>query len=98
MDKMKDIKLEKFDLAIKNGDFVIAPSTRQHQEHLLLAHPGEFRHAPFMGVGLTNYLLDDENSESLKVEIQEQFTADGMEIREINILDTGHIQIEAEYV
>lgn len=65
------------------GDIAWAESTRQHQRDILLAHAGEYRLSPGLGVGASDY-LDDEGKENLKREINRQFTKDGMTVKRID--------------
>lgn len=94
---MKDILLdENFDLMVKDGDFVIGDSTEQNKALLLLAQKGEFRQWPDTGVGINDYLEDDELSE-LGVEIQKQFELDGMKRLNIEVFENGNIVTDGEY-
>jgi hypothetical protein len=70
------------DLLIANGDFVTGESSQQHQSLLLRLKKGELRQYPRTGVGIDNYLLDD-NPGDVRQEIQRQFEADGLIVREI---------------
>jgi len=93
-----DIKVdENNDLLIKNGDFVIAESTLQHQNHLLIAEPGHFRQKPLLGVAISDFLLEDSNLEELAHKIQKEFEVDGMEISKIDIPSITEININAGY-
>lgn len=70
------------DLAFADGDFVRAESTQQHQSLMLRLKKGELRRFPKTGVGLDDFLLDD-NPGDVYGEIQRQFEADGMIVRKI---------------
>jgi hypothetical protein len=72
------------DLKIANGDFVVSESTAQHQSLLTRLKKGELRQFPKTGVGIDDFLLDDAPGDVFQ-EIQKQFEADGMVIREIDI-------------
>lgn len=86
------------DLAIRNGDFVIGESTKQHQNHLLIANKGELINNETSGVGLKNYLSDDEvDGAELKSVIQEEFEADGMSINKLRLNGIVESEIDAEY-
>jgi len=96
MAKVYDILLdESGDLAVKNGDLVIGESTNQHQRLLLKACKGEFKQTPLVGVGLINY-LKDENPGQMKTEIRKQLKADKMVIKRLEIVN-GEINIEGSY-
>lgn len=98
MAKIFDIALDsEFDLLIEGGDFVAVESTRQHQQCLLLAEPGEYKHNPVMGVGAYSYLNDDETLEDFKKAIQKTFEADGMGIEHLVVNANGNIDVTATY-
>jgi len=82
---MKDIKqTNKSDLYLDDiGDITWTESTLQHQRDILLAHEGEYRLNPNTGVGASDY-LDDEGQTNLKREINKQFTKDGMTVKSID--------------
>lgn len=93
---MEDILLDQdFDLLIQNGDLVIGPSSEQHQQLLLLSNKGDWRQFPMVGVGVREY-LKDEDENSMVGEIKEQFEMDGMEVKDIRIAN-GQIGIDAYY-
>lgn len=83
-------------MLIKNGDFVMGDATQQHQRRLLMAQKGEYKQHPLVGVGLRNY-IDDENPDDLKREIRMQFVQDGMGVRVIQVTPTG-LNIDAVYL
>jgi len=97
--EMLDIMLdENEDLLFKDGDFVIGDATLQHQRHLLKCEKGNIKSEPLTGVGIRNFLLDDEvNAPELKKEIQREFEADGMKIRKLKINELSNCEIEADY-
>ncbi len=73
---------ENFDLQFVGGDLVHGESTRQHQRLLLLTAKGEVREFPTVGVGLNDWILDDEFGD-LNGVIKRQFEADGMVLKKI---------------
>ncbi|QKX04878.1 oxidase [Aquimarina sp. TRL1] len=93
---MKDFLLDQNDdLLIKNGDFVTGDSTDKHQEHILIAHKGEFKEFPAIGVGISDYLLEDNLKDAIK-EIKRQFEYEGIKINKIEVAN-GEINIDASY-
>ena len=86
---------EENDLLIKNGDFVVGESTRQHQNLLLIADKGEFKQYPTVGVGILRY-LEDYNGDNLAREIRAEFNKDGMSVKEIRF-NGSKIDITANY-
>lgn len=72
------------DLKIADGDFAKGESTMQHQSLLVRLKKGELRQFPKTGVGIEDFLQDD-NPGDVHVEIQKQLEADGMVIRDIQL-------------
>ena len=72
------------DLMIANGDFVKGESTLQHQSLLIRLKKGELRQYPKTGVGIEEYLLDEEAGNAY-AEVRKQFEADGMSVGKIEI-------------
>lgn len=58
----RDIEVnENFEPVIKNGDFVISESDRQHVTDITFAHPGEFKFTPMLGFGAVLQLKKNQN-------------------------------------
>lgn len=87
---------ENGDLAEENGDFKFGESTHQHQRCILLAQKGEYKASPGVGVGIGDYLNDDDLAE-LGAEIQKQFELDGMKIKKLDVYENGRVDVDAEY-
>ncbi|MFK5855371.1 MAG: oxidase [Bacteroidota bacterium] len=99
MAKPIDILLDdNFDLMAKDGDFVLGDASLQNQQLILLSHKGEFKETPLLGIGLSNYLLDDSTIHEMHQEIQKQFSIDGMNVIEISGNTWESTNINAEYV
>jgi hypothetical protein len=93
---MTDILLDDtFDLAFENGDFLIGESTEQHQQLLLITNKGDWRENTTIGVGVKNWLKDEDNN-TLLGEIKKEFERDGMLVESI-ALDGESIIINAPY-
>lgn len=93
---MQDALLNKDnDLSFKNGDIEVGISVQQHQRMLLICPKGSFKKNPEVGVGVLNY-LEDENAADLFSEIKTQLSGDGMEIESIDI-SGGNLKIDAHY-
>jgi hypothetical protein len=84
------------DVDCKNGDFVVGESTFQHQQDLLSATEGEYKFDPLVGVGLAEFLDDEDPAEMMK-KIRQQFSLDGMSIKTAKINKSGKLEIEANY-
>lgn len=80
---------------VKNGDLVAGESTRQHQKILLLTHKGELRESPLRGVGLRDFINEEDNG-GLRIEIKREFESDGMAVKSIKARD-AKINVEALY-
>jgi len=85
------------DLACVNGDFVISDATCQHQKDLLVASEGEYKFDPVVGVGLYEF-LDDEDSGDMMRKVRIQFGKDGMNVKSAKINNAGIIEIDAPYI
>jgi|TARA_R110000823_G_scaffold309594_2_gene433958 hypothetical protein len=84
------------DILIRNGDFVIGESSLQHQEDILVAHKGEFKEYPEIGVGIDNELLN-ENPRQVLSQIRANFEYDGMRVKSLEVAANGNIVIDADY-
>ena len=94
--EVHDISLDPtLGIQVSSGDFLIAEATRQNQTLLLLCQKGEFKQHPTCCVGVETYLERSELA-GLNREILTQFSADGMDVREIST-NLPEIKIEAEY-
>lgn len=106
MAKTKGILLgDDLDLRIKpvlNSDgliisgLVIGDSIYQQQTMLMTINKGELKEKPLVGVGISDYLLDDVGGDAIIQEISSQFSNDGMRIFDLS-LSGGGIKIDARY-
>jgi hypothetical protein len=93
---MQDFLLdEEYDLKIENGDFVIGDSDAQNQLLLLLSAKGDFAEYPDSCVGARRFLETAETS-ALAREIDQEFTRDGMKVKEITI-NIPNVSVDASY-
>ena len=94
--EVHDIELdESQNIKTADGDFCIGEATRQNQTLLLLCQKGEWKQHPDRCVGVETYLERSELA-GLNREILTQFSADGMQVRDIKT-QLPEIKIEAEY-
>ena len=84
------------DLLVAEGDMVVGDAALQHQQDLLTANEGEYKFDPLVGVGLAEF-LDDEDSSAMMKKVRVQFGSDGMNVRMARINANGKIEIDAEY-
>lgn len=82
------------DLICFAGDFACGDSTYQHQVDLLWAKEGEYKQTPPTGVGLENYLLDEDRTDLLR-KIRMQFASDGMTLTQLEYVND--LKIRANY-
>lgn len=74
----QDIQVnESGELLIKNGDFVIDESDRQHVEHIVIANPGEFKETPNLGFGAINKIKSNADKYRFKRDLKIQLGFDG---------------------
>ena len=91
-----DIKLDETLVPeIKDGDFNIGESTRQHQQLLLLNEKGEIRRWPLRGVGIKTYLNEEDNGQ-MRLAIKREYEADGMEVTYIKA-NEAKISVDGNY-
>ncbi len=92
----KDILLkDDLDFSI-NGDFLVRESTAQHQKILIISEKGEFKESPKRGVG-ARLFLESHSPDNLAREIRQEFSADNMQVNNIQIKDNLEINVEAFY-
>ena len=85
------------DVTISAGDFVMAESTAEHQKELLLNNKGDYKQNPAVGVGVLNYMDDDDGFTALTRQIAQQFAADGMQVNSVVLQSNGTIKTDAYY-
>ncbi len=71
---------------IRRGDFDIGNATEQHIKHLLVGNKGDFRFAPYVGLGLQNWLSDDQNLTDLQHEALKQLELDGLRVTKLDFV------------
>ncbi|MEM8506229.1 MAG: oxidase [Bacteroidota bacterium] len=84
------------DLLVEDGDFVVGESDLQHQQDILLAHKGEFKESPELGVGIAEEQLN-ENPRQILNQIRRNFEYDGMVVNNVSIASSGNIVVDAYY-
>lgn len=81
------------ELIIKNGDFVVDESDRQHVEHIVIANPGEYKSAPLIGFGAIKKVKTNTSKIQFKRDLKIQLAYDGYTDPTID-LDSGFDQIK----
>lgn len=92
---MKDIIMNA-DLEFQNGDFAIGESQNQHTEHIIIAHKGEYKEMPEIGVGIEQ-MLNAETSTEFLIETKKNLEYDGQKVKNISFTHEGKINIDAKY-
>ncbi|MBW7838456.1 MAG: hypothetical protein H3C36_02205 [Chitinophagaceae bacterium] len=83
------------ELLIKNGDFVIDESDRQHVEDIIEAVQGEFKGYPYAGFGAVLQLKKNTNDSQFKRDLKIQLEYDGYKSAKID-LSEGYERIKIE--
>jgi hypothetical protein len=78
-----------------NYDISTGGSTQQPERDLLLARKGDYRLNPDIGVGLQDF-LNDENPDALYRSIRSQLAQDGMVVDSVHITQ-NKLHIDAHY-
>jgi hypothetical protein len=82
----KDLKLdENDDLVIENGDFVIAPSDKQHIKDILQSAPGWYKEFPLVGFNPFARLNARNNKQALNKDAKIQLQADGYNVSALDL-------------
>lgn len=84
-----------YDFRIVGGKLSIAETTAQNQTLILVAHKGEFKEHPMVGVGIAD-MVNDHDFSLWKREITNQLELDGQRVNKLNITSKG-IELNAEY-
>jgi len=79
----------------ENGDIRTGESNRQHMHHLLACAKASFKEFPATCVGAADFLESEDEAAFLR-EVRSQFTADGMTVNKIAVVD-GKIKVNANY-
>lgn len=74
----------------------VGDTTHQNQAFILLAHKGEVKEFPTIGVGIEE-IANDNQFDLWKREIIRQFEADGLRISKLDLDETG-LKLEACYL
>ena len=85
------------EIMVVNGSMIVDDVTLQNQLFLLVAHKGEFKEYPTLGIGISD-MVGDEDELEWKKRIREEFKKDDLKVSTIDLnLQTGKIEINAQY-
>ncbi|MEG0927264.1 hypothetical protein [Chryseobacterium sp.] len=76
---------ENYEPIIRNGDFVIGESDRQHVIDITFAHPGEFKAFPTLGFAAVLQLKKNPNKNQFKRDLNIQLEYDGYSNPDIDL-------------
>jgi len=92
-----DIKVDNTgDLDFTDGDLHLTDGTSQHATDLIVQGKGENKGAFAFGVGIRDYLLDENDNGNYLRETRMQLQKLGMKVNDIGI--DGQLFIDANYV
>lgn len=77
------------------GGTVIGDTLAQNQALIIGCHKGEFKEAPYLGVGISDMLLDHDPL-AWRTEIREQLELDGQTVDGVTVTRQG-IAVDAHY-
>ncbi|WP_271783864.1 hypothetical protein [Aquimarina algiphila] len=80
---------------IEHG-LVVNDTLQQNKAFLLMAHQGELKATPQLGVGFSDILLGTDLLE-YRHKIREQFPIDGLQISKLTLYNNKPFEIEADY-
>lgn len=92
---MNDLILKDGAIKTLNDDLYIGDSDQQQQSNLLLTEKGNIKQFPDAGVGALKF-LESEDPAGLIREVSMQFTADGMDVKQVQY-GNGKLLINAPY-
>jgi hypothetical protein len=84
------------DLDFSSGDIGKGETTTLHQRRLLMASKGEYKQYPTIGVGVTDFILDEVGDDELKQIVTTEFENDGMTIKQLSLIN-GQLTTKAGY-
>ena len=87
----------KGDLLVVGGDLVLGDATKQHQYDIIKAGKGHYHHAPSLGVGVDEYLLDEASLPGLEASIRVELERDGLDVDLVELQADGTINVQAVY-
>ena len=94
---MNDILLENdAEIIISNGDFGVGESLLQNQTLILIAHQGDYKALPEIGVGISDLLLSNQLLE-YRHRIRSHFGLDGLHVKSLDLYELDKLKIDADY-
>lgn len=76
------------ELLMQGGDVLVGDALLYHQRDIVVSNPGEWKQNPATGVGIAEY-LDDDDPEAMTRLVRQQLTLDGQRVEKVQYDDTG---------
>jgi len=76
---------DNYEPIIRNGDFVIGESDRQHVTDITIAHPGEYKSSPMLGFAAILQIKKNANNNQFKRDLKIQLEYDGYSNPDIDL-------------
>lgn len=83
------------DIDLSTDDIQTDISDGWHKRDIIISKPGEIIEAPTLGVGVFNF-LNDENPENLLRSVRQNFTKDGLKVVKLSYIN-GVLTEESYY-
>lgn len=83
-------------IIMQGGDVVVNSSDGRHVNVLLISTKGSFRFHPTAGIAIQRYLNAVGSTDEVVQDIQEGLTADGYEVKQIELDSNGQLIVNAK--
>lgn len=98
MAKAIDIRIDETgEDMVLNGDDHLGDCTRQHTQLLVICEKAENKMELESGVGIATWILDEQEGEDLKREIQSELEGDGQRIDSLVVTSIDKITVSGTY-
>ncbi len=84
------------DIDLSKGDIVYVESTVAHQRDLIFIAPGELKFAPLAGVGMHDFINDENPADMLRM-VRKRFIQDGQTVNSVKKNSEGELEVDAFY-
>ena len=84
------------DIDLSKGDIRYVESTVAHQRDLIITGMGELKFAPLSGVGIHDFLNDENPADMLRL-VRKKFIQDGQTVNSVKQNKAGDLVVDAYY-
>ncbi|WP_297096366.1 hypothetical protein [uncultured Draconibacterium sp.] len=84
------------DIDLSKGDIGYVESTVAHQRDLIITGIGELKFAPLAGVGIHDFLNDENPADMLRM-VRKKFIQDGQTVNSVKLDASGGLEVDAYY-